>query len=197
MSKTVTNLKVVRTKRGCGNPKASTKHATESLGHVQETIVSELNAMRVGRRQIMSVEEGSVIDEPLFRRIATVAVDMIRSVVNGGPKARLSEEELSERSGVTLPVLKSLIRQKEFERTIGELTGAQWERLLSSAGIYVEDVIERAKVERIPTEGGWRYMAGVHAGKPSPDMDQKIQDVLDVMGEFFLFATRKYLQKHV
>ncbi|MCX6900872.1 MAG: hypothetical protein NT105_19535 [Verrucomicrobia bacterium] len=141
----------------------------------------------------MTVETPS-IDERKFLVIATTALNMVNSAISD-KREHLTVEELSDRSGVPLPTLKTLLREKVVEKPGCELTGEQWERLLSTVGIYPEDLIEQAKAKSRSAGVEWKYLASVDGvTQPSPEMNKRIQAILGVMGEFFLFATRKYLQ---
>ncbi len=127
-----------------------------------------------------------------FRQLATAARNLLLDR-RKQYKGQLFEQDLSELSGVPREQIQALLEAKD-DGLETVLTGVEWERVLSAAHVYPEDMVEMAKfdISKMAEPPKSRFGASAYScPKPDHDADLKIRMLFDVMSDFFLLASVK------
>jgi hypothetical protein len=113
------------------------------------------------------------------------------------------EADLSALSGVGAERINSVLSANDSE--VGHcLTGVEWERVLSYARVFPEDLLQASDLSGMagcvsptpaPAHATASYAASHHGDpKPSAVSDQRIVALFDVMSDFFFLATANVKQ---
>jgi len=107
----------------------------------------------------------------------------------------LFEQDLSELSSVPFSKIEAVLGAPE-EKLGGLLTGLEWERVLSAARVYPEDLLAAAGLKYDGVVAPTSSYAASSDDNPPPSMesDQRIRALFDLMSDFFLEATRNVVQ---
>jgi hypothetical protein len=105
-------------------------------------------------------------------------------------KGPMFGQDLAELSGVALEKVQRVLAAEKGEVAL-VLTGVEWERLLSAAHVFPEDLLAAANVSTVMNpDSKSRYGVGAYdSPPPSEESDHRIRAILDAMSDFFLLAS--------
>jgi len=116
-----------------------------------------------------------------------------------------SDDNLAAEAGVSVDAVRTCLRGKS-EEDFHQITGKEWERIISAARIFPEDVLMEAthlhavagnqtgRRESIPLGANPRLIAA--GPNPSPESEVKIKQILHHMSGFYLEATKRYFTQN-
>lgn len=145
-------------------------------------------------------EEADIPTEIPFETMASVGRYL---VLEACEKRFTSEEGFARAARLDLQEIREFLWNPSFSLLDG-LTGKQWARLISAAGILPEDwvgkaagVAEKKATSKLLTQGSVpQYLNSASGCPPSEALERKIKLLLSITDSFYFNASEKYAERH-
>lgn len=137
----------------------------------------------------MCTQMNVVISRSDFARMSAAGRDRLRAI-RDTYKGPSFIDDIEQVSGVNRERLLRVLDAPD-EDLLRMLSGLEWERLLSAARVFPEDLLADSGVryEQFAGPPSSEFAASSNGQKPGPETDKRVRGLFNVMSDFYLMAS--------